>query len=165
MPDRIPCPDHDGDPLDNDDCLGIYLAMRAQGHGAATSAKEIGTTPQAVRKRLRGDPIFAEAVRDADHEYAETLEDKVRQLAEEGDRWALAIMLKRKNPETYGKLNQDEDRRTREAQGSVTLQIGTVNVDSLDGVHRLQAALAQRKAPALPAATQPEIIDVESSEA
>ncbi len=162
MPSRTPCPDHEGDPLDNDDCLGRYLAMRAQGHGAAASAKEIGTTAAEVRKRLRGDPIFAEAVRDADHEYAETLEDKVRQLAEEGDRWALAIILKRKNPEVYGRLNTDDDRKPQQA-GNVTLQIGTVNVDSLDGVARLQAALAQRKAPALPSHT--EVIDVESEEA
>lgn len=160
MTSRTPCPDHEGDPLDNDDCLGRYLAMRAAGHGSAASAREINTTQPAVRKRLRGDPIFAEAVRDADHEYAEKLEDKVRELAEEGDRWALAIILKRKNPEVYGPLH--EEPRAAPQQGNVTLQIGTVNVDSLDGVARLQAALAQRKAVAAP---QPAIIDVESEEA
>ena len=159
------CADHTGDPLENDDCLGIYLAMRAAGHGAATSAKEINTTAQAVRKKLRNDPVFAEAVRDADHEYAETLEDRVRTLAEEGDRWALAIMLKRKNPETYGSLNS-EDRRAQTQGGNVTLQIGTVNVTDLDGVAALRRALEARKAPqALPSPTQTDdILDLESTE-
>ncbi len=108
MPERVPCHEHKGDPLANDDCLGIYLAMRAQGHGASTAAKEIRTTPLEVRRKIRTEPVFAEAVRDADHEYAERLEDKVRALAEEGDKWALAIILRRKAPEVYGPLHQEK---------------------------------------------------------
>ena len=147
MTERVPCHEHAGDPLDNDDCLGIYLAMRAQGHGASQSAKEIRTVPLEVRRKLRNDPVFAEAVRDADHEYAERLEDKVRQLAEEGDRWALAIILKRKAPEVYGPLHEERKDGAQGQQGNVTLQIGTVNVSDLDGVQALAKALAARQAP------------------
>lgn len=134
--------------------------MRALGYGAAAAAKEINVKPIDVRRKLRNDPVFAEAVRDADHEYAEKIEDKVRFLAEYGDRWAMAIILKRKAPEVYGPLHQEkaEDK----GQGNVTLQIGTVNVSDLDGVQALAKALAARQAPKeIPS----RIIDVESEEA
>lgn len=158
-----PCAEHKGDPLDNDDCIGIYLAMRAAGHGAGQAAKEIGLKAIDVRKRLRSDPTLAEAIKDADHEYAERLEDKVRSLAEEGDRWALAIILKRKAPDVYGPLHEEKTQ-----PGSVHIEIGTVNVSDLDGVQALARALAARKAPALPPAAQPhlpqDILDLEGEE-
>jgi hypothetical protein len=78
-----------------------YLDYVRQGKGRYESARLASIDPIRILRRIRVDEDFKDRVAVAEAESLEKIVAKVRELAEDGEKWAALKMLESKNPEEY----------------------------------------------------------------
>lgn len=78
-----------------------YLAQIRKGEGRYASAELVGLDPVLIMRRLRIDTDFLDRVHVAEAMSLEKIVKKVRELAEDGEKWAALKMLESKNPDEY----------------------------------------------------------------
>lgn len=112
-----------------------------QGHGRYESARLVGISSETVLRHRKGDGKFRAACEDAELQAIEPIEKKLYEAAEEGEPWAVKMVLERRDPERW--------RDTSKTQVSV-LHSGTVAHLHLEGpptsrIEQLEQQLAQRR--------------------
>jgi hypothetical protein len=78
-----------------------YLTEIRKGEGRYAAATLVGLDPVLIMRRLRIDDDFRDRVHVAEAQSLEKIVKKVRELAEDGEKWAALKMLESKNPDEY----------------------------------------------------------------
>lgn len=81
--------------------VSAYLEWIRKGEGLSRSARRLGLDPKLFRDARRANEEFDEAVRAAEHEAAEPVENKLYEAALQGEPWAVKLWLERRSPERW----------------------------------------------------------------
>lgn len=88
---------HPKEPVFNDELREKYLDLLRVGGFPTKSARKLGISPETVKRAMRIDPTFAEAVEIAEEEGSEEIEEVFRESAKSGQPWAVTGWLKKRS--------------------------------------------------------------------
>lgn len=134
-----------------------YLAELRKGNLKYESARMVGISYRTVERHMADDDEFADAVRRATAEAREGVEKVLRDLALEGDLGAIKMWLTAHDRSTYADKQKVEIDATPAA-----LELS--RNEAFSRLAELQATLEARQARMLANGSEPEIIDVPSTE-
>jgi hypothetical protein len=88
---------HPKEPPFNDELREDYLKLVKNGIRPLKAARRVGVSPHTVKRAMKIDPSFDEAVRLAEEEYAEEVEEVLVDRALAGDPWAVKEFLTKRS--------------------------------------------------------------------
>lgn len=88
---------HPAEPAFVDELREKYLVLIRNGRRPMKAAREVGISPYTVKRAMKIDPSFFEAVELAEAEYAEEIEEKLVERALVGDPWAVKEFLTKRS--------------------------------------------------------------------
>lgn len=131
----------------------LYLDHIRSGKARLAAARLCGIEDtRFIKKRLQFDQSFRELVELAEEEAAEKIEEMLWTLANNGERWAMEMWLKKRNKDRWG-----EDVSVVRHEGTVVQELSAAPL--VDQILALQAVLDKRAE--LTTGNSQSIIDVE----
>jgi len=93
---------HPKEPPFNDQLREKYLTLVRSGRRPLKAARDLKVSSQTVKRAMKVDPTFAEAVALAEEEYAEEVEEVLVERALAGDPWAVKEFISKRSKSRWG---------------------------------------------------------------
>lgn len=119
--------------------LDEYLQLLRNGRPRHLAAGQLGEDAEAVAKRIKFDIEFRDRVEFAEEIAGEIIEERLWSLAENSERWAMELVLKKRLKKRWG-----DDPSVIRHEGTVTSELSAAPI--VEQILALQALLNQRAA-------------------
>lgn len=117
--------------------IDAYLQLIRDGKPRHLAAEQVGENPEEVAKRIKFDLVFREKVVFAEEMAAEKIEERLWSLAENSERWAMELWLKKRLKPRWG-----DDPSVVRHEGTVTSELSAAPI--VEQILALQGLLNQR---------------------